>query len=150
MTPASSMVRQWPKGKPAWLTSASVTRGSTSRAWGPHSPKVVHDDVRSVTWADPSAGRWSLIHFFSVMPVPAPVTTRKWSVPRRMIVRSDLKPPSSLRNGRVDDAPDGDVHLGDGEVLQRGERAGAGDVEHHERREVDQPARSRAAPGARR
>ena len=57
--------------------SSVVHVARMSRALGPQRPKVDHDDVRSLSCAEPSLGRWSTNHFFSVMPVWAPVTTRK-------------------------------------------------------------------------
>ena len=64
-----------------------------SRARGPHRPSVVQAEVTSVSWALPSAGRWSENHLRSAVPWAPPVTTRKQLVASRMIVRSALKPP---------------------------------------------------------
>ena len=98
MTPPSSSSRQVPNGKPACETSSEVTDASTSRARGPHSPSVVHAEVRSAIDAapsPPSGGRWSANHFRSAIPVAPPVTTRNRCGPSRMIVRSPRNPPRS-------------------------------------------------------
>ena len=45
------MVRAVPNLKPSWLTSALVSCERMSRARGPQSPIVVHEEVRSAIWA---------------------------------------------------------------------------------------------------
>ncbi len=95
VTPPSSISRQVPKPKPAWLTSSPVTGASTSLARGPHSPIVVQAEVRSAIEARPSGGRWPASHLASIIPVAPPVTTRNRRGPSRMIVRSARKPPSA-------------------------------------------------------
>ena len=47
--------------------AAQPRRGCLAHV-GPRDPSVVHALVWSCTWADPSAGRWSLNHFRSDMP----------------------------------------------------------------------------------
>ncbi len=54
-----------------------------------------------------------------------------------MIVRSARIPPAGVEERRVDRAARCDVDLVDGEALEVFTRAGSGDVEDHERREVD-------------
>ncbi len=76
-----------------------VTDWTRSRARGPQTPIVYKAEVRSWTWTEPSAGRWSVNHFLSRMPIPPPVTTRKWSRPSRMIVRSATIPPAAFSSG---------------------------------------------------
>ena len=106
-----------------------------SRAFGPHRPIVESSSVRSTSVA-PST-RWSVNHLRSAMPWAPPVTTRKWSSPRRITVRSERNPPFASSTGRVDHLADRDVALRDAGLLHRGERAGAGDVEDRERGQVD-------------
>ena len=97
--PPSSIVRHVPNGKPAFETSSEVAEATTSRARGPQIPAVHHVEVASNSCAEPSAGRWSRNHLRSPIPWAPPVTTRNWSRPSRMIVRSDLIPPASLSSG---------------------------------------------------
>ncbi len=86
-----------PNLKPSLETSSDVVEETMSRARGPQSPIVVMEDVRSASCAPPT--RWSRNHFLSDIPAAPPVTTRKWSSPTRMIVRSDLNPPPVLNTG---------------------------------------------------
>ena len=97
--PPTSIVRAVPNGKPSFETSSEVVAARTSRARGPQIPSVVSVEVASKSCAEPSAGRWSRNHLRSPIPWAPPVTTRKWSRPSRMIVRSDLMPPASLSSG---------------------------------------------------
>ena len=91
--PSTSISRQVPNANPACDTSSAVTAASTSLARGPHSPIVVQAEVRSARNAP--AGRWSLIHLASDIPVAPPVTTRNRSSASRMMVRSARNPPFS-------------------------------------------------------
>ena len=100
-----SSTRQAPNLKPSFETSSEVVDARMSRARGPHSPIVVIADVRSTSSAP--AVRWSRNHFLSDMPAAPPVTTRKWCSSRRMTVRSDLKPPSTLSTGVYTTRPAG-------------------------------------------
>ena len=70
-----------------------------SRARGPQTPIVETSSVRSVSVVDPSSGSWSANHLRSAMPCAPPVTTRKWSSPSRITVRSDRKPPFASSTG---------------------------------------------------
>src|SRR6266849_3003590 len=94
-----SIERHVPNLNPSFETSSVVAAERMSRARGPHRPIVDIAEVRSCSWADPSAGRWSRNHFLSDMPEAPPVTTRNCSSPSRMIVRSDLNPPCGLSSG---------------------------------------------------
>jgi len=84
-------------GKASFETSSLVIDSSTSRARGPQSPTVQHDEVRSSIRASPT--RLSTNHFLSAMPCAPPVTTRNRSSSIFMIVRSDLKPPLGASTG---------------------------------------------------
>ncbi len=72
-----------------------------SRARGPHRPTVESSSVWSVSVVEPSVdpGSWSANHLRSAMPCAPPVTTRKWSSPSRITVRSDVKPPLASSTG---------------------------------------------------
>ena len=94
-----SIVSQVANGKPSCETSAPVSEPRMSRARGPQSPSVVQLEVRSKICALPSSGRWSRYHLKSAMPCAPPVTTRKWSSPSRITVRSERKPPLASRTG---------------------------------------------------
>src|SRR6266849_7560344 len=84
-------------GKPSFETSSEVIADKTSRARGPQSPTVHHEDVRSSIDASPT--RLSANHFLSSIPCAPPVTTRNRSSSIFMIVRSDLKPPLGVSTG---------------------------------------------------
>ena len=72
---------------------------SVVSASGPHTPSVHHAEVMSVNVTEPSSGRWRRNQYRSRPPSNAPVTTRKCSGPRRMIVRSARNPPRGVNSG---------------------------------------------------
>ena len=100
MTAASTVIsRQVRKPKPSSETSSEVSEARMSRARGPHSPIVETSSVTSVSVVAPSSGSWSVKVFRSAMPWAPPVTTRKWSSPSRITVRSERKPPLASSTG---------------------------------------------------
>jgi branched-chain amino acid transport system substrate-binding protein len=72
---------------------SSVTDATTSRAFGPHTPRVQIADVRSLSWTEPSSGRCRENHAASRGPSAPPVMIRYCSSPSRTTVRSLLNPP---------------------------------------------------------
>ncbi len=68
-----------------------------SRAFGPQMPIVETSSVTSAS--DAPSARWAVNHCLSAQPCAPPVTTRKWSSPRRITVRSERKPPLASSTG---------------------------------------------------
>ena len=107
-----------------------------SRARGPHSPSVVHADVRSVTCALPSGhvvgDPLEVGHAVQAAGHHAELLVAE---PQDREVGAEAAARRQQR--RVDDAPDRYVHLAHRDLLHGRERAGAGDVEDAERAQVE-------------
>ena len=72
-----SIVLQVPNLNASFETSALVIACKIFRAFGPQTPIVVYEEVRSVNDAVPSSGSRSENHLRSAGPCAPPVTTRK-------------------------------------------------------------------------
>ena len=98
-SPATSASMMEPYGEPSWPRSWSVSWDSTAGAPGPQSPSVVSCFVMFVNVTEPSVGMWRRVQNSSRPPSNTPVTMRTRSSPRRIIVRSEWKPPSGVSQG---------------------------------------------------
>ena len=92
---ATQISRDVPKGNPALVRSASVSRASSARERGPMTPSTAEADVTSVSTARASP-RWRRIQSASCVDDAADVTTTNASGARRVTVRSASMPPRAF------------------------------------------------------
>ena len=124
---------------PAMVTSRAVAKGKSRqsspregrrmpRDAAPMTPMTQKSSVRSaIVNVLPCAARRSSAR--SRRRVAAPETMRKLSAASRVTVTSASMPPRALSSGRVDGAAHRHIHLRRGEMVEKGQRIGPGDVD---------------------
>ena len=126
------------------VRSSSEIDATMSRARGPQMARHPSAPVRSLIETEPSAGAWVAIHARSRPPNAVPVTTRKRSMPSRVMVRSLSMPPRELSSWVYVIVPTPRSTSLAARRPSRSSAPGADDLELGERRFVEEPG---GAPG---